>query len=84
MFAANEVQVAGYGGLAIVSAVTGLARSTINRREDDLDEGQLPEGRVRRAGGGPKRLSVRDPAVVPGRKRRVEPTTLGDPMRPLV
>ena len=84
LFAANEVQAAGYGGLAIVSAVTGLARSTINRREDDLDEGQLPEGRVRRAGGGPKRLSVRDPTVVPGRKRRVEPATLGDPMRPLV
>ena len=36
----------------VVSEITGLARSTINRGEDDLDEGPLPDGRVRRKGGG--------------------------------
>ena len=84
LFAANEVLAAGYGGLAIVSEITGLARSTINRGEDDLDEGPLPEGRVRRAGGGGKPLSVRDPTLVPDLKRLVEPATFGDPMRPLI
>ena len=39
MFAANEVRAAGHGALVIVSAITGLARSTINRGEDDLEEG---------------------------------------------
>ena len=58
LFAANEVRAAGHGALAIVSAITGLARSTINRGEDDLDEGPLPDGRVRRKGGGPKPLSM--------------------------
>jgi hypothetical protein len=29
LFAAAEVQAAGYGGLAVVSRITGLARSTI-------------------------------------------------------
>jgi hypothetical protein len=31
MFAAGEVRTAGRGGLAVVSRITGLARSTINR-----------------------------------------------------
>ena len=83
LFAANEVRAAGHGALAIVSAITGLARSTINRGEDDLDEGPLPEGRVRRRGGGPKPLSERDPTLVPDLQRLAEPVTLGDPMRAL-
>ena len=83
LFAANEVQAAGHGALSIVSAITGLARSTINRGEDDLDEGPLPEGRVRRKGGGPKPLSERDPTLVPDLQRLAEPATMGDPMRPL-
>ena len=39
LFAAAEVQAAGYGALAVVAGITGIARSTINRGEDDLDEG---------------------------------------------
>ena len=37
LFAAAEVRGAGRGGLAIVSEITGLARSTINRGKNDLD-----------------------------------------------
>ena len=84
LFAAAEVQAAGHGGLAIVSEITGIARSTINRGEDDLDEGPLPDGQVRRKGGGPKPLSARDPTVVADLRQLVEPATLGDPMRPLI
>ena len=83
LFAANEVRAAGHGALKIVSEITGLARSTINRGEDDLEEGPLPEGRVRRKGGGPKPLSERDPTLVPDLQRLAEPATMGDPMRPL-
>jgi len=83
LFAANEVRAAGRGALAIVSEITGLARSTINRGEDDLAEGPLPEGRVRRKGGGPKPLSERDPTLVSDLQRLAEPATMGDPMRPL-
>src|SRR5215471_11472764 len=57
LFAAIEVRTAGRGALAIVSRVTGLARSTINRGEDDLDAEPLPKGQVRRAGGGRRALS---------------------------
>ena len=83
LFAANEVRAAGHGALIIVSKITGLARSTINRGEDDLEEGPLPEGRVRRKGGGPKPLDERDPTLVPDLQRLAEPVTMGDPMRAL-
>ena len=34
LFAAGEVRTAGWGGLGVVSKITGLARSTINRGEE--------------------------------------------------
>ncbi len=84
LFAAGEVRTAGWGGLAIVSRITGLARSTINRGEDDLDAAPLAKGQVRRSGGGRKAVAENDPGLVPELKRLVEPATLGDPMRPLI
>ena len=84
LFAAAEVRTAGRSGLTIVSKITGLARSTINRGKKDLDATALPKGRVRRAGGGRRALTETDPGLVPALKRLVEPATLGDPMRPLI
>lgn len=84
LFAAGEVRTAGWGGLAVVSRITGLARSTINRGEDDLDAAPLPKGQVRRTGGGRKTVVANDPGLVPELERLVEPATLGDPMRPLI
>ena len=77
VFAASE-------GLAAVSEITGLARSTIGRGLADLDALPPPRGRVRRAGGGPKPLTERDPTLLGDLKRLVEPATLGDPVRPLL
>ena len=84
LFAAAEVRAAGWGGLKIVAEITGLARSRINRGEDDLDGAPLAQGRARRAGGGRKAVTANDPGLVPELKRLVEPATLGDPMRPLM
>jgi hypothetical protein len=84
LFAAAEVRAAGWGSLAVVSKITGLARSTINRGEDDLDAGAPAEGRVRRTGGGRKAVSEKDPGLIPALQRLVEPVTLGDPERPLL
>ena len=79
LFAANEVRAAGHGALVVMSEITGLARSTINRGEDDLDEGPLLDGRVRRRGGGPKPLSERDPTLVGELQCLAESATMGDP-----
>jgi hypothetical protein len=84
LFAAGEVRTAGWGSLAVVSRITGLARSTINRGEDDLDAEPLAKGQVRRAGGGRRGVAENDPGLVPELKRLVEPATLGDPIRPLI
>ena len=65
LFAAVEVRTAGWGGLAIVSKITGLARSTINRGKADLDGEPLPKGQVRRAGGGRRSVCENDPGLVP-------------------
>jgi Rhodopirellula transposase DDE domain len=84
LFAASEVRAAGHGGLAAVSRITGLARSTIERGLKDLDAPPLARGRVRREGGGPRRKDERDATLLDDLKRLVEPATLGDPTRPLL
>jgi hypothetical protein len=84
LFAAAEVEAAGYGALAIVSRITGIARSTINRGEDDLGEGPLPGGRIRRKGGGGKPLIESDPTLASDLRNLVEPATLGSPVQPLL
>jgi len=84
LFAASEVRAAGWGGLAALSDVTGLARSTIERGLKDLDLAPLAPGRVRREGGGPRPLTERDATLLQDLKRIVEPATLGDPVRPLL
>src|SRR3974377_1596279 len=60
-----EARTAGWGGLAMISKITRLARSTINRGEDDLDTQPLLVGRVRRAGGGRRALCDTHPGLVP-------------------
>ena len=84
LFAAAEVRTAGWGGLSVVARITRLARSTINRGENDLDAEPLAKGQVRRSGGGRRAVAETDPELVPELKRLVEPATLGDPMRPLI
>jgi len=84
LFAASEARAAGWGGLAAVSNITGLARSTIERGLKDLDAPPLPPGQVRREGGGPRPLTETDATLLDDLKRLVEPATLGDPVRPLL
>jgi hypothetical protein len=83
VFAASEARAAGWGGLAAVSQITGLARSTIGRGLEDLETAP-PRGRVRREGGGPKPLTERDSTLLDDLQCLVEPATLGDPVRPLL
>ncbi len=83
LFAAAEVRSAGRGGLAAVSQISGLARSTIGRGLKDLDEPAPALGRIRRKGGGRREIADRDGSLVPDLRRLAEPATMGDPIRPL-
>jgi hypothetical protein len=84
LFAAAEVRAAGYGGLAVVSRITGLARSTLGRGLKDISAPALAEGRMRRVGSGRRALTETDPTLLSALKDLVEPSTLGDPERPLM
>jgi transposase len=84
-FAAAEALAAGWGGIAAVSAATGIARSTIGYGLREL-RGEAPDsalGGVRRKGAGRKPLTQTDPTLLSDLERLVDPDTRGDPMSPL-
>ena len=84
LFAASEARAAGWGGLAAVSSITGLARSTIGRGLKDLDAPPLAPGQIRREGADPRSLTETEATLLDDLKRLVKPATLGDPSRPLL
>jgi hypothetical protein len=82
-FAAAEARTAGRGGVLALTRITGLARSTIDRGLRELAGTAADEAasrRVRRAGGGRKKLTETDPTLLGDLQSLVEPTTRGDPM----
>jgi hypothetical protein len=83
LFAAAEVKAAGRGGMAAVSEVTGIARSTIQRGLLDLGAPALAGSRVRREGGGRREIADTDPTLINDLRTLAEPATMGDPMRSL-
>ena len=83
-FAAAEAKAAGRGGLLAVSRITGMARSTILRGLAELGAPGDAPGRVRRPGGGRKKLTASDATVLSDLRGLVEPATRGDPQAPLL
>jgi hypothetical protein len=84
-FAAAEARAYGFGGVSVVARVTGLARSTIARGVEEIE--QKPEvdaRRVRKSGGGRKLKRIADSTLLADLRRLVEPATRGDPMRTLL
>lgn len=84
VFAASEARAAGWGGVAALAEITGLARSRIIRGLKDLDAPALQPGRVRREGGGRHAITATDDTLLADLRRLVEPATMGDPTRPLM
>jgi Rhodopirellula transposase DDE domain len=83
--AAAEAATAGHGGVSAVMRATGIARSTIGRGLGELRGSEPPDAeRVRRPGGGRKRLSETDASLVEDLRSLVEPEARGDPQSPLL
>lgn len=83
-FAAVEARLAGYGGIAAVARATGIVPSTIWRGLTELDDpAPLSADRVRRPGGGRRRLVAQDPKLLAALNGLVAPGARGDPMSPL-
>jgi transposase len=83
--AAAEAQTLGYGGITLVSRASGVSRSTIARglREIGSEQEPLPSWRIRRVGGGRKKLIEKDPALMTDLERLLESSVRGDPETPL-
>ena len=77
-------QAAGDGGTAAVAALTGAAWRTVADGKAELESGQTaPPGRVRRPGGGRKRLEAADPGLAGALEALVRDSSRGDPESPL-
>ncbi len=87
LFAADKALDLGRGGISRLSALTGLSRTTITKAVEELESGgklvSVGEGRVRRAGGGRKKIEGVDPGVRDQLAKILEETTAGDPMSQL-
>src|ERR1700733_9075794 len=76
---------AGGGGITAGAHMTGAAWQTVADGAAELESGQVvPAGRVRRPGGGRKKLADTDPGLVPALLALVEDSTRGDPCSPLL
>jgi len=73
----------GRGGVTAVATAAGVSRPTVARGVADVRAGVASGGRVRRAGGGRKSVTVTDPGLLAALDALVEPVTRGDPMSPL-
>ena len=82
-WAAAESVAIGYGGDALVSSATGLARETIRKGRREIAGGEEPTGRVRHAGAGRPRIQEGQPGILAALEALVDPLTRGDPTSPL-
>ncbi|MGF6886007.1 hypothetical protein ABIA39_007480 [Nocardia sp. GAS34] len=78
-----EARSLGRGGGRLVARATGIREATVSRGVTELESGVAPLGRVRRPGGGRKRVADLDAGLVPALLALVEPDERGDPMSPL-
>src|SRR4051812_30413335 len=77
-WAAAEAAELGWGGVSLVAGATGLSRTTITaglrelRQRAEQPDAPVPT-RIRRPGGGPKRLTETDPGLLPALEALVDP-----------
>ena len=86
LFAADKALDLGRGGITRLSVLTGLSRTTITKAVEELESGRnlvSGEGRIRRVGGGRKKIEGVDPGVRDVLAKILEETTAGDPMSQL-
>jgi hypothetical protein len=88
--AAADALVLGRGGPSLVAKASGLSRTTLYAGFHDLEPSPGPPGvspktvgRIRRSGGGRKRLVASDPNLLRDLEKLVDPITRGDPESPL-
>lgn len=87
-WAAAEARAYGWGGVSAVGGATGMSPNTIRKGLAELvRQAHAPDAertsRLRKPGGGRKRLTETDPQLSVALDRLVAPLTRGDPQSPL-
>lgn len=87
-WAATEAHTYGWGGVSAVSHATGMSRNTIRKGMSEVAQRKAKpkavlSARLRKPGGGRKRLIESDPGLLKALEALVEPASRGDPMSPL-
>jgi hypothetical protein len=78
--AAERALALGWGGITRLARVTGLSRETVRKGIAELrGAAALAPGRIRRPGGGRKKVEARAPAVLTTLQEVVEASTAGSP-----
>lgn len=85
IYLASEAEYIGFGGVTAISQASGVSRPTIILGKKELKEGLIepPHERIRKKGGGRKKLFEKDPGILLELDKLVDPVTRGDPMSPL-
>ena len=63
LFLANEAMSYGREGVTLVSRMSGFSRTTITAGNNEIRGGYITEGRIRKSGGGRKRIEVQYPEI---------------------
>ncbi len=71
------------GGISAVAKAVGISRPTLYKGIEELEGGGVIGDRIRRSGGGRKKISEKFPGLEAALEALVEPTSRGDPMSPL-
>ena len=85
-WAAIEAQSIGRGGITLLSNATGMSRTTITAAIKEIESGSdndIDITKIRRSGGGRKRLTEKEPRLLESLEKLVDPVTRGDPESPL-
>ena len=82
LWAACQARDVGWGGVSAVSNATGLSRVTIHLGLTDL-EFPSDSDRIRKEGGGRKKITEKFPKLLHEVESLIEPLTRGDPESPL-
>jgi transposase len=84
IWAATEARSLGWGGITLVHQATGIAAKTIRRGLTELTVHELLEdSRIRKTGGGRKKLTEKAKNLKEDLEALLEPVTRGDPETPL-
>jgi hypothetical protein len=74
----------GWGGISKVCSITGMSHHTVDRGIKEIKKGKPATSRIRKAGGGRKQITEKNPLIQRDIDKILRDNTAGDPMKFLI